>query len=73
MSRWQYIDKQKMQTARGEENFWLYQGVVCLDGQELTIPVLAGTEITEVLLGLPWLEERRLVVDRKAGLLSLGD
>ncbi|NEP30702.1 MAG: aspartyl protease, partial [Moorea sp. SIO3B2] len=45
----------------------------CLDGQELTIPVLAGTEITEVLLGLPWLEERPLVVDKKAGLLSLGD
>ncbi len=70
---WLYLDKQKMRTARGEVNFQVYEGVVCLDGQELTIPVLAGRQITEVLIGLSWLETRRLVVDRKAGLLTLGD
>lgn len=41
------------------------------DGQEVIIPILGGEEISEILLGLPWLE-RRLVVDRKAGLLTLG-
>ncbi|MGK7875259.1 MAG: aspartyl protease [Xenococcaceae cyanobacterium] len=70
---WLYVDKQKMQTVRGKVNFQLYEGVVCLDGQELTVPVLGGTQITEVLIGLPWLETRRLVVDRKAGLLTLGE
>jgi predicted aspartyl protease len=42
------------------------------DGQEVIIPILGGEEISEILLGLPWLETRRLVVDRKAGLLTLG-
>ena len=41
------------------------------DGQEVSIPILGGEEIAEVLLGLPWLKMRQLVVDRKAGLLTL--
>lgn len=68
---WLLFDQRKMQTARGEVTFNLYQGTVIFNGQELTIPVLGGEEITEVLLGLAWLENRRLVVDRKAGLLTL--
>jgi clan AA aspartic protease len=70
---WSYIKKRKMQTARGETRLNLYQGTVSFDGQEITIPVLAGREINEVLIGLPWLETRRLVVDRKADLLTLGE
>lgn len=61
-----------MQTARGEELFDIYAAKVVLDTQEFNIPVLAGIGIPEVLLGLQWLEDRRLVVDRKAGLLTLG-
>ena len=68
---WQYIKKREMKTARGESEFNLYQGRVIFDGQELTIPVLASYEITEILIGLPWLENRRLVVERKANLLIL--
>ncbi|MFH7024975.1 MAG: hypothetical protein ACHBN1_06140 [Heteroscytonema crispum UTEX LB 1556] len=56
-----------MRTARGDVELNIF------DGQELTIPVLGGEEITEVLIELPWLENRRLVVDRKAGLLTLGE
>lgn len=70
---WLLIDTKKMQTARGEVMFNLYQGTVSFDGQELTIPILGGEEITEVLLGLAWLQNRRLVVDRKASLLTLQD
>lgn len=69
---WSFIDKQDMRTARGEVRFNLYQGNVYFDDQELIIPVLAGRQITEILLGLPWLETQRLVVDRKTGLLTLG-
>jgi predicted aspartyl protease len=70
---WLLVDKREMQTARGDVTLNLYEGTVSFDGQELTIPVLGGEEITEFLIGLPWLETRRLVVDRKAGLLTLGE
>lgn len=70
---WAFLREQDRQTARGVSRFNLYEGTVSFDGQELTVPVLGGEEITEVLLGLPGLETRRLVVDRKAGLLTLGE
>jgi predicted aspartyl protease len=70
---WLYVDRQEMHTARGDVIFNRYQGTVSFNGQKLTIPILAGEEITEVLIGLPWLETRRLVVDRKVGLLALGE
>lgn len=70
---WSVVELDRlMQTARGEELFDIYAAKVLLDKQEFNIPVLAGIGITEVLLGLQWLEDRRLVVDRKAGLLTLG-
>ena len=70
---WLLVDKREMQTARGDVTLNLYEGSVIFDGQEITIPVLGGEEITEILIGLPWLENRRLVVDRKAGILTLGE
>ncbi|MBR8837065.1 MAG: aspartyl protease [Stigonema ocellatum SAG 48.90 = DSM 106950] len=70
---WSYIREQRRRTARGIGKFNLYVGNVGFDGQELTIPVLGGKAITEVLIGLPWLENRRLIVDRKADLLTLGE
>ncbi len=70
---WSYIREQRRRTARGIAKFNLYLGNVGFDGQDLTIPVLGGKAITEVLIGLPWLENRRLIVDRKAGLLTLGE
>ncbi len=69
---WSFIEQREMQTARGEVIFNRYEGTVMFDGQEVIIPILGGEEISEILLGLPWLETRRLVVDRKAGLVTLG-
>jgi predicted aspartyl protease len=60
-----------MQTARGEARFNLYQGTVLLDGQEFTIAVLGGDELEDILLGVPWLQTRRLVADFPAGVLTL--
>jgi predicted aspartyl protease len=68
---WSFIKKETRQTARGLGEFSLYQGTVVFDNQELTIPVLGGEEISEILIGLPWLEHRRLVVDRKSKLLTM--
>ena len=70
---WPVIERRRsMKTARGEAFFDIYAGTVLLDGQEFTIPVHAGAGIPEVLLGLQWLETRRLVVDRLQKLLTLG-
>ncbi len=68
---WRYIKKQEMKTARGESLFDIYEGIVIFDGQEMKIPVVVGDGIPEILIGLPWLEDRRLVVDKKAGILTL--
>ncbi len=68
---WRYIKKQEMKTARGESLFDIYEGIVIFDGQEMKVPVVVGDGIPEILIGLPWLEDRRLVVDKKAGILTL--
>ena len=70
---WSFVEREERKTARGEVDFSLYEGTVSFDGQALTVLVLGGEEISEVLIGLPWLETRRLVVDRKVGLLTLGE
>lgn len=70
---WLIIDQQeRMQTARGEALFNLYEGTVLLDGEEFAIPVLGGDELEDILLGVRWLQTKRLVADFPAGLLTLG-
>ncbi|NES25283.1 MAG: aspartyl protease [Symploca sp. SIO3E6] len=61
-----------MKTARGEELFDIYSGNVIIDGEEFTVPVVAGIAMPDNLLGLQWLQTRRLVVDFPSGLLTLG-
>lgn len=68
---WTFIRQQKRQTAKGLGDFYFYQGTVLFDNQELTIPALGGEEINEILIGLPWLENRRLIIDKKANILSM--
>jgi predicted aspartyl protease len=70
---WQLVNNEETRlTASGEEQFYIYAGTVSLDGQDFNIPVVAGDDIAEVLLGLPWLLTRRLVVDFPLQLLTLG-
>jgi clan AA aspartic protease len=70
---WQLIDNDETRlTATGEAQFNVYARTINLDGQDLTIPVVAGDDIAEVLLGLPWLLTRKLVVDFPSQLLTLG-
>jgi len=68
---WSCIKTQEKQTAGGIIEFNHYAGTVFFDNQELTIPVIGGGEFTHVLMGLQWLNNRRLVVDRKMDLLTL--
>ena len=68
---WIYVRRQKMITARGEFNFDLYAGKVCIDNQQFDIPVHVGDGVPEVLIGRQLLIFRRLIVDISAGVLTL--
>ncbi|WP_013322565.1 hypothetical protein [Gloeothece verrucosa] len=69
---WSFEGEREMKTARGTANFNLYRGSISFEGEPLNIPVLVGEDISEILIGLPWLERWRLVVDKPANLLTLG-
>jgi predicted aspartyl protease len=69
---WSFIRKEEMRTAQGEARFNIYLGKVLLDNQEYEVPVFAGNEITEVLLGSEWLKILPLMVNYQSGILSLG-
>jgi clan AA aspartic protease len=69
---WEIIDdKQWMRTAQGEALFNVYIGTVQMDDREFNVPVVAGDEIPEILIGMEWLKTKRLVVDLAAGILTL--
>jgi predicted aspartyl protease len=69
---WQFVSDDELVTAQGLKTFELYSGKVILDNQEYEIPVYAGDELTEILLGSAWLEFLPLVVNFPAGVLTLG-
>jgi len=48
------------------------QDKVRIDEKEFEIPVYAGEEVTEILLGRQWLKTRRLVVYLASGILTMG-
>lgn len=50
----------------------MYTGAVFLDEQEFPISVLGGRQLQEILLGVRWLETKRLVADFPARVLTLG-
>jgi predicted aspartyl protease len=68
---WSYLKKQDKQTAGGIIEFNHYAGTVLFDNQEITIPVIGGDEFTHILMGVQWLNHRRLIVDRKRDILTL--
>jgi predicted aspartyl protease len=68
---WPFIDKLEKQTANGLVRFNLYAGTVFFDEQKFAIEVIGGHRFTHALMGLQWPPHRRLIVDRKKGLLTL--
>ncbi|BDA69742.1 unknown protein [Calothrix sp. PCC 7716] len=70
---WNIIQRNSvMRLSWGENLFDIYEGKVMLDEQEYIIPVLAGDEITESILGLQWLTILPLAVNYEIKLLTLG-
>lgn len=70
---WRAIDTRMLQMARGEARFDVYLEKVCLAGEEVEVEAVGGDGVLDVLLGLAWLQTRRLVVDFPAKVLSLGE
>lgn len=53
---WCFLNQDKLRTAQGETDFDVYLGKIIIDGQTFEIPVFAGEEIQEILLGSQWLK-----------------
>ncbi|MGK7946836.1 MAG: hypothetical protein AB4058_20440 [Microcystaceae cyanobacterium] len=48
------------------------EGTVLIEEERFTVEVLGGNELENILLGVWWLQTKRLVVDFPMGLLTLG-
>lgn len=68
---WPFLRQNKLRTAQGETDFDVYTGRVIIDGQEFEIPVFAGDEIQEILLGSRWLKLFILVANYGENRVSL--
>ncbi|NEP07558.1 MAG: aspartyl protease [Okeania sp. SIO2C2] len=60
-----------LSTAQGMAYFDIYEGRMIMDEQEFTIPVHAGDNLPEILIGVLWLDAVRIVIDKGAGILTL--
>ncbi|WP_445637310.1 Aspartyl protease [Nostoc sp. DSM 114161] len=68
---WNFLNQDKLRTAQGETEFDVYSGRVIIDSQEWEIPVFAGDEIQEILLGFQWLKLFILVANYSQNIASL--
>jgi predicted aspartyl protease len=70
---WECNSKAKMvQTANGKTALKSYRAMVLLDGEEFLFPAYGGYRVEDILLGVRWLQFKRLVADFSAGVLTLG-
>jgi clan AA aspartic protease len=68
---WSFLSQDRLRTGQGEATFDIYLGKVVIDGQEFEIPVFAGEEIQEILLGSQWLKLFMLVANYQEGRVTL--
>ena len=68
---WNFLGQDKLRTAQGETDFDVYHGRVIIDEQEFEVPVFAGDEIQEILLGSRWLKLFILVANYGEDKVSL--
>jgi predicted aspartyl protease len=68
---WVYFDQEELLTAQGLATFDLYVGKVLIDEQEFDIPVFAGENIQEILLGSKWLKQFDLISQYQQNYLTL--
>ena len=68
---WHFLRQNKLRTAQGETEFDVYTGRVIIDGKDFEVPVFAGDEIQEILLGSRWLKLFVLVANYGEDRVSL--
>ncbi|MEA5581756.1 aspartyl protease [Nodularia harveyana UHCC-0300] len=68
---WNFLGQDKLRTAQGETEFDVYSGRVIIDSQEWEVPVFAGDEIQELLLGSRWLKLFILVANYGKDIVKL--
>ena len=68
---WLFLSQDKVRTAQGEATFDIYLGKISIDEQEFEIPVFAGDEIREILLGSQWLKIFKLTADYSENVVTL--
>lgn len=69
--KWILLGQDKLRTAQGEAIFNIYLGKVVIAQQEFEIPVFAGEDIQEVLLGSQWLKLFILIANYQQGRVTL--
>jgi len=70
---WTFLSEQSLRMAKGFAVFDTYAARVRIDGQLFEILAYVGDGLPEVLIGLKWLETRKLVVDISQRILTLGN
>lgn len=70
---WPEIGRRIIRTVQGETSLNVYAGQLILDERIFEVPVIGSEMIEDYLLGVPWLQTRRLVADRQAEILTLGN
>jgi predicted aspartyl protease len=70
---WSLLKRERRLANQGKTTFNIYTGVIIFDAEDINIPVITSENTNEIVMGLPWLENRWLFVDRKAGILKLGN
>lgn len=68
---WTFLRKEELRTAQGEATFDIYLGKIAIATQEFEVPVFAGDEIREILLGYQWLKTFTLMVNFQENRVSL--
>ncbi len=65
------LRQNRLRTAQGKAFFDIYLGKVAIAEQEFDVPVFAGDEIREILLGSQWLKIFTLVANYQKDRVTL--
>lgn len=68
---WLFLRQNSLITAQGEALFDIYLGKVAIAQREFEIPIFAGDEIRDILLGSQWLKIFTLIANYQENRVTL--